>query len=114
MGSITVFSFPILNDGLRLLKVVAWAGCLTVASFSDSPSRLSWIDLNTLSPIAIDTLICDQSRVQILQLMSIRVEQIMAVILKPRNEFLKIVEISQLSALAKFFVLITYPVLSFC
>ena len=38
----------------------------------------------------------------------------MALILKPRNEFLKIVEIFQLSALAKFFVLITCPVLSFC
>ena len=46
--------------------------------------------------------------------MSIRVEQIVALILKPRNEFLKIVEISQLLALAKFFVLITCPVLSLC
>ena len=69
---------------------------------------------NTLSFIAIDTLICDQFRVQSLQLMLIRVERIMAQILKPRIEFLKIIEISQLSTLAKFFMLITCPVLSFC
>ena len=41
MGSIITFSFPILTDGLRLLKVVAWANRLTVASFNDTPSRLS-------------------------------------------------------------------------
>ena len=60
------------------------------------------------------TLICDQSRVQSLQLMSIRIERIMALILKQCNEFLKIIEISQFSTLAKFCVLITSPVLSLC
>ena len=60
------------------------------------------------------TLICDQSRVQSLQLMSIRIERIMALILKQCNEFLTIIEISQFSTLAKFFVLITSPVLSLC
>ena len=46
--------------------------------------------------------------------MSIKVELIMALILKARNEFLKIIEISQLSTQAKVLVLTTCLVLSLC